>query len=151
MFSRYSIAVLLLIALSAIAIVPVQAFAKPTLQQIGVDELDVTPDNTEFDKAYANHAQKAMVSVKGQIRKILSDDNKGSRHQKFIITVNGKSVLIASNMDLVKKIPIDVGDEIVIKGEYIWNEKGGVIHWTHRDPRHQHPDGFIYYKGKLYQ
>lgn len=151
MIFRYSLTILLALTLSIIAIVPTQAVAKPTLEQIGVDELDITPDNTEFDKAYTNHAQKAIVSVKGQVRKILPDDNKGSRHQKFLITINGKSILVASNMDMIKKIPIDVGDEVVIKGEYIWNEKGGVIHWTHRDPRHQHPDGFIYYKGKLYQ
>ncbi|EEZ38985.1 hypothetical protein VDA_000130 [Photobacterium damselae subsp. damselae CIP 102761] len=28
-------------------------------------------------------------------------------------------------------------------GEYEWNHQGGVIHWTHKDPKQKHPDGWL--------
>ena len=36
-------------------------------------------------------------------------------------------------------------------GEYEWNEKGGVVHWTHRDPRGNHESGWLKHKGSTYQ
>ncbi|MSS75729.1 MAG: DUF3465 domain-containing protein [Methyloglobulus sp.] len=33
------------------------------------------------------------------------------------------------------------GELISFSGEYEWNNKGSVVHWTHRDPRGHHPSG----------
>jgi len=41
--------------------------------------------------------------------------------------------------------------EITIRGEYEWNDKGGVIHWTHRDPRGRHENGWIQFNGIRYE
>ncbi|RYD47668.1 MAG: DUF3465 domain-containing protein, partial [Verrucomicrobiaceae bacterium] len=44
-----------------------------------------------------------------------------------------------------------VGDKVVVRGEYIWNDKGGLIHWTHHDPKGKGPEGWIRHKGRKYR
>jgi hypothetical protein len=46
---------------------------------------------------------------------------------------------------------LKVGDVIEFYGEYAWNARGGVVHWTHKDPRRSHPDGWLQHQGKIYQ
>ncbi|MBT8079143.1 MAG: DUF3465 domain-containing protein [Gammaproteobacteria bacterium] len=89
----------------------------------------------------------------GEIIAVLSDDNDGSRHQRFIVRLSsGRTLLIAHNIDLAPRVPsIRVGDTVSFNGEYEWNDKGGVIHWTHRDPQNRHQAGWIEHKGKRYQ
>jgi hypothetical protein len=36
-----------------------------------------------------------------------------------------------------------VGDVLAFSGEFVWNEKGGVVHWTLPDPHGQHRAGWI--------
>jgi len=36
-------------------------------------------------------------------------------------------------------------------GEYEWNSRGGVIHWTHRDPRNNHLHGWLKHQGRVYK
>ena len=85
--------------------------------------------------------------------KILADDNKGSRHQKFLLKLPSKlTLLVAHNIDLSKKIEnLKEGDEVEFYGEYEWNNKGGVLHWTHHDPRKKHEDGWLKHKNVVYK
>ncbi len=89
----------------------------------------------------------------GTVIKLLSDDNKGSRHQRFIIKQSsGKTLLIAHNIDLAPKIySLKKGSLIKFCGEHENNAKGGVIHWTHHDPQKRHTDGWLEYDGQRYQ
>lgn len=95
----------------------------------------------------------STVEGKGSVVKILSDDNNGSRHQRFILRLDsGRTVLVAHNIDLAPRIEvINEGDTIVFKGEFINNDKGGVIHWTHRDPEGRHESGWLKRNGMVYQ
>jgi hypothetical protein len=94
-----------------------------------------------------------QVSGVGYVIRILPDDNKGSRHQKFILKLDsGQTVLIAHNIDLAPRIiSLSTGDSIEFYGEYEWNSKGGVIHWTHHDPSGNHVGGWLRYNGALYE
>lgn len=93
-----------------------------------------------------------MVTVSGTIIKTLSDDNDGSRHQRFLIKPQpGLTVLVAHNIDLAPRVPLRQGDRIALRGQYEWNEKGGVLHWTHHDPAKRHDEGWIEHEGKRYQ
>jgi len=89
----------------------------------------------------------------GTVIKLLSDDNQGSRHQRFIIKQpSGRTLLIAHNIDLAPKIySLKKGGLIEFCGEYESNSKGGVVHWTHHDPQGRHKAGWLDYKGKRYQ
>ncbi|HXG72280.1 MAG TPA: DUF3465 domain-containing protein [Gemmatimonadaceae bacterium] len=104
---------------------------------------------TAFDKQDGN----TQVQGWGTITKVLSDDNDGSRHQRFIVRLtSGQTVLIAHNIDLAPRVSsLRVGDEITFNGEYEWNQKGGVVHRTHRDPDGRHPTGWIKRNGQLFQ
>ena len=99
---------------------------------------------------YTNKQSGQMLEVAGKVLKILSDDNQGSRHQRFIIKSNNLTVLIAHNIDLAQKIPVDIGDQVLVYGQYEWNNQGGVIHWTHYDPQGKHEGGWIKHEKKVY-
>lgn len=94
-----------------------------------------------------------QVQGDGVVVKVLPDDNEGSRHQKFILQLSsGQKILIAHNIDLAPRISsISPGDTIAFNGEYEWNEKGGVVHWTHHDPNGRHEGGWLKAAGRTYQ
>jgi molybdopterin converting factor small subunit len=110
-------------------------------------------DATSLNEAYKNQQSNIQVKGSGKVIRILNDDNKGSRHQKFILKLNsGNTILIAHNIDLAPKIhSISDGDTVQFYGEYEWNKKGGVVHWTHRDPNRHHISGWLRHKGNVYQ
>ena len=64
---------------------------------------------------------------------------------------DGLSLLIAHNIDLAPSIPLKIGDQISVYGQYEWNQKGGLIHWTHHDPDNQHPGGWIIQNNVKYE
>lgn len=103
--------------------------------------------------AYNNHKSDVQVHGVGTVIRVLNDDNEGSRHQKFILKLSsGQTILIAHNIDLAPRInSISKGDKVQFYGEYEWNKKGGVVHWTHKDPNGYHIGGWLKHKGKTYQ
>lgn len=121
------------------------------------DVVERHPDAPHGDQvlagALANHQSNVEVQGSGVVTKILADDNDGSRHQRFILRLaSGQTVLIAHNLDISNKIDnLKEGDQVLFKGEYEWNPKGGVIHWTHHDPAGRHSSGSIQHNGQTYQ
>ena len=104
-------------------------------------------------QAFQAQASGIQVSGAGVVKHILSDDNKGSRHQRFILALpSGRTVLVAHNIDLAPKITeIKKGDTVHYFGQYEWNAKGGVLHWTHHDPSGRHVGGWLKHNGRTYQ
>ncbi len=110
-------------------------------------------NGTSVQQAYKNQQSNVQIKGTGKVLKILADDLDGSRHQRFILKLSsGQTVLVAHNIDLAKKIqPLSKGDSVEFYGEYEWNSKGGVIHWTHHDPSGRHIDGWLKHNAKTYQ
>jgi len=106
-----------------------------------------------FAAAFDNRQSNIQVQGGGKVTRILDDDNDGSRHQRFIVQLaSGQTLLIAHNIDLAMRVsPLETGDHIEFNGEYEWNSKGGVIHWTHHDPRGMHISGWLKHNGRTYQ
>ena len=94
-----------------------------------------------------------QVMGEGVVQTLLSDDNQGSRHQRFILRLaSGQTVLVAHNIDLAARIAsIRTGDTVEFHGVYEWNDKGGVVHWTHHDPAGRHIAGWLKHGGRTYQ
>ncbi|KGM06681.1 hypothetical protein LP43_1905 [Methylophaga thiooxydans] len=119
------------------------------------------PDNTDevaqqtspIAELFQQKRSDVLVEVSGEVSRLFADDNRGSRHQRFLIELaDGHTLLIAHNIDLAPRVEnLEIGDEISLFGEYEWNDKGGVVHWTHHDPANKHPHGWIRHQGKLYQ
>lgn len=103
--------------------------------------------------AFENRQSDIQVRGSGRVSRVLADDNKGSRHQRFIVQLaSGQTVLVAHNIDLAERVAsIKAGDVVEFNGEYEWNERGGVIHWTHHDPQGIHEAGWIKHRGHTYQ
>lgn len=105
-------------------------------------------DANALETLYATKANDAWVELQGTVSRLLPDDMQGSRHQKFILTIGSRTVLVAHNIDLAQRVPISVGDKLGVRGQYEWNQQGGVVHWTHHDPQNRHSGGWIEWQGK---
>jgi hypothetical protein len=103
--------------------------------------------------AFEHHRSRIEVEGAGRVVRILPDDTEGTEHQKFILQLaSGQELLVAHNTDLAERVPnLRKGDTIEFRGEYEWNEKGGVLHWTHHDPHGNHADGWLKVDGRVYQ
>lgn len=110
-------------------------------------------DNAQIEQAYRAHNSDLQIEGEGTVIKLLADDNRGSRHQRFIIRLpSGQTLLVAHNIDLAPKLEgLKVGDNVAFAGEYEWSNKGGTLHWTHHDPQRRHVDGWLRYAGRTYQ
>ncbi|MEM8504857.1 MAG: DUF3465 domain-containing protein [Cyanobacteria bacterium P01_D01_bin.1] len=104
--------------------------------------------------AFKNKQSNVIVeNVAGTVEALLPDDIEGDKHQRFIIRIaRNQTLLVVHNIDMAPRIDeLIKGDRVSVKGEYEWNERGGLIHWTHKDPRSSHEDGWIDYRNVRYQ
>ena len=110
-------------------------------------------ESNSLQHAYQNKQSDLQLQGSGIVVKVLRDDLKGSRHQKFILKDEAQqTVLVAHNIDLAPRVAdLKKGDRVEYYGEYEWNTRGGVIHWTHKDPKGYHASGWLKHNGKTYQ
>lgn len=124
---------------------PANASTKPvpaTDQQAVLARIRASKDDTEA---------KFWAVLSGKVVKNLKDDNEGDQHQKFLLEVASDiTLLVAHNIDLAPRAPVTPGDRVTLRGEYVWNNRGGVLHWTHHDPKGRREGGWIEVNGKRY-
>ena len=111
-------------------------------------------DNTVVCNAYAQRASHIEVNAEGAVTRVLgTHPGIESPHTGFIVRLKpcGITVRVEANTDFTGVVPVRVGDDVSMRGEYEYYAQGGVIHWTHRDPRGRHPGGWVTVGGKTYQ
>ncbi len=93
-----------------------------------------------------------VVEARGEVARLLPDDREGSRHQRFVLLLDGgQTLLVAHNIDLAPRVPLQAGDVVRFRGQYEWNDRGGVVHWTHHDPDGHRPGGWLEHEGRRYR
>jgi hypothetical protein len=112
----------------------------------------VTYTDQEVIQAEQARAVKVEVTCCAPVKKLLPDDTRGLPHQKFLLQLsNGTTILVAHDTQMAPRVPLQAGDKPVIHGEYIWNAKGGLIHWTHHTDTPRHEGGWILLNGQKYE
>ena len=119
----------------------------------GVFGTSTTATNEAISSAFGSQTSGVQVTGQGVVTRVLPDDGDGGRHQRFIVRLeSGQTLLVAHNIDLAPRLTsLETGDLVEFNGVYEWNSKGGVIHWTHRDPSGQHHPGWLKHNGEIYQ
>lgn len=129
---------------------------RPVPTDAGDDAAASILNDGGIGKLYREKRSDVMVEAGGTVARVLPDDNEtsdgSSRHQRFIVRLpTGDTVLVAHNIDLAPRVPLKEGDPIRFRGEYEWTERGGVVHWTHADPRNRRADGWVRHAGQTYR
>lgn len=110
-------------------------------------------DDSPIVRAFNDGTSGVQVEGEGVVTRVLGDDIEGNRHQRFIVRLaSGQTVLIAHNIDVAPRVAgLKEGDSVRFYGQYEWNEKGGTVHWTHRDLKGKHVAGWVKHNGRTYQ
>lgn len=99
----------------------------------------------QLTASFNHFRHKDWVTGTGRVVKVLSDDLVPPRHQRFLLVdAQGKSLLIANNIDEWCRLEnVQTGDVVSFRGEYVENDRGGLVHWTHPDKFGHRPSGWI--------
>lgn len=101
-----------------------------------VEKQKPTNHKSEKTKQKLRLVDRTWIKGEGTIIKVLPDDTNPPRHQRILIKIDdNRTLLIAHNIDLAPRVEApQKGDSISFYGEYIDNDQGGLIHWTHHNP-----------------
>ena len=110
-------------------------------------------DDGRIVRLYQEEHSGEVVEGIGTVERVLRDDHDGSRHQRFILRLSsGHTLLVSHNIDLAPRVTdLEEGDQILFRGQYEWNDRGGVLHWTHHDPGGRRQGGWLQHGGTTYR
>ena len=102
-------------------------------------------------KAFSTKSTGEWITMSGKVSRLLPDSFGTSTHQRFILKcTTSQTVLIDNNVDVGQRVPVRIGERVIVHGQYFWNDLGGGIHDTHHSTD-SNPDGWIYAAGKVYE
>jgi uncharacterized protein DUF3465 len=111
------------------------------------------PDNAAIVKDFQQHRSSVEVTADATVIRLLPDRSSSTGiHERFIIKLTSADLTleVEHNISVGMRAPVMAGDHVIVHGEYIWNEQGGLVHFTHHDPAGRHEGGFIQDDGKTY-
>jgi hypothetical protein len=113
-----------------------------------------SPDDRTVCTVYSSGKSRVEVVADGTVTRVLGvQQGRVSPHEGFLFRLGSSCNLVVrveANTDFTGPIPLAPGQHVVVKGEYEYYPLGGVIHWTHSDPRGRHEGGYIETGGKTY-
>ena len=113
------------------------------------------PDNGRICQLYSAQESRSEVVAQGTVADVLGlRRGPSGEHEGFLLRLSGSCdllVKVETNVDLTGPVTIRSGQTAVVKGEYEYNPLGGVIHWTHHDPRGRHEGGYVQLGDRMYQ
>lgn len=94
--------------------------------------------------------QSAEVTVQGTVTELLPDSTGPSGpHQDFEIEVAGKFVEVDHNLTLAPRVPLNIGDTVVVHGQFNPDPGNPNIDYTHHATG-GHPGGWVTLRGHRY-
>ncbi len=113
-----------------------------------------SPNDRALCAAYSSARSHVEVVADGSVTRLLGvQPGRTSPHEGFLLQLGSGCNLVVrveANTDFTGPIPLTRGQRVLVKGEYEYYPLGGVIHWTHRDPRGRHEGGYIATDGRTY-
>jgi hypothetical protein len=121
---------------------------------LGACSATQNPDDAAVCTAYAAQRSGVEVVAGGTVSRDLGvRAGRSSPHEGFLLRLDSGCKLVVrveANTDFTGTIALSPGERVAVKGEYEYYPLGGVIHWTHRDPRGRHENGYISAGGAMY-
>jgi len=114
-------------------------------------------DNSAVYDAWRAGRSHVEVTATGSVARMLGTRlGRSGTHEGFLLhltgaTGRGLTVRVEDNIDLTGPIPLSEGEFVEVRGEYVYDSRGGIVHYTHRDPHGRHIAGYVIAGGKLYQ
>jgi uncharacterized protein DUF3465 len=113
-------------------------------------------DNARVLTDIAAHRAGAEEVMEGKVLRVLPNSNgRSGVHERFIVDVRANDsqlpLYVTDNISVGQAPPLHVGDRVVVKGELAFNDRGPLLHYTHRDPRMRHAPGFVEVGGHVYE
>jgi uncharacterized protein YdeI (BOF family) len=111
------------------------------------------PDNAAIADDFKHQRSHVEVTAEGTVVQVLPDSTGPSGpHERFIVKLasGNLTVEIDHNLAIGRRVPVSEGDRVIVHGEYVWNSKGGLIHFTHHDPKGRREGGYIQDNGTTY-
>ncbi len=112
------------------------------------------PDDAAVCAAFSAQRSGVEVVAQGSVTHVLGvQAGRSSPHEGFLLRLDSGCAIVVRvevNTDFTGTIPLSIGQRVLVKGDYEYYSRGGVIHWTHRDPRGRHENGYVDVNGTMY-
>jgi len=110
------------------------------------------PDQQRYGEARSG--SRYMTTLQGTVVSVKPDSHNPQMgvHELFVITVAGRTVLVANNAEVGTRVSPRVGDAIEVRGEYVpasGTHFDDFMHYTHRSSSGRE-HGWIRYQGRKY-
>lgn len=98
--------------------------------------------------AFHRRESNVWVVLRASVIRILPDEYGRYQHQRFIVQCSsGQTILITNDVSVGSRVPVRPGDHVGVRGQYVWNDHGGLVHFTHGGG---HSGGWILDNGRVY-
>jgi len=103
-------------------------------------------------RSFSKADSGTWIETAGTVVRLYADERGPERHQRFVLdSGGGRTLLVLHNLDVAERVPLGIGDRVRVRGLYEWNDEGGLVHWTHRDPMDREPGGWIRWRRRTWR